>query len=70
VYKRKGSLCFFIFRIEVLLYDSRIGYIWQVLCRNLRALLLELIAISRATRGKEAFPIDLAPTGDDFDSSL
>lgn len=38
--------------------------------RNLRALLLELIAISRATRGKEAFPIDLAPTGDDFDSSL
>ena len=38
-------------------------------CRNLRALLVELIAISEATRGKGTFNLDLTPVGDDFDSS-
>ena len=38
-------------------------------CRNLRALLVELIAISAATWGKGTFHLDLRPVGDDFDSS-
>jgi len=37
--------------------------------RNLRALLVELIAIAAATRGKAEFAIDLRPVGEDFDSS-
>lgn len=35
--------------------------------RNLRSLLVELIAIARATRGRDDLDIDLSPVGEDFD---
>jgi len=34
--------------------------------RNFKSLLEELVCISKATRGKEHFQIDLTPAGDDF----
>ena len=37
------------------------------LCRHLRKLLVELLAIARATRGKEELALDLSPVGEDFD---
>lgn len=36
-------------------------------CRHLRKLLVELLAIARATRGKEELTLDLSPVGEDFD---
>lgn len=36
-------------------------------CRHLRKLLVELLAIARATHGKEELTLDLSPVGDDFD---
>lgn len=35
--------------------------------RHFRKLLVELIAIAKATNGKEDFPIDLSPVGEEFD---
>jgi hypothetical protein len=35
--------------------------------RHLRRLLEELLAIAKATRGKEDFSLDLSPVGQDFD---
>ncbi|PRW39334.1 2-dehydro-3-deoxyphosphooctonate aldolase 1 [Chlorella sorokiniana] len=35
--------------------------------RHLRKLLVELLAIARATRGKEELTLDLSPVGEDFD---
>lgn len=35
--------------------------------RHLRRLLVELMAIAAATRGKDDFPLDLSPVGADFD---
>ncbi|KAI7837884.1 hypothetical protein COHA_008371 [Chlorella ohadii] len=35
--------------------------------RHLRKLLVELLAIARATHGKEELTLDLSPVGDDFD---
>ena len=35
-------------------------------CRNLRALLEELVAIAAVTKGKEVLQLDLLPVGDDF----
>ncbi len=32
-------------------------------------MLEELIAIAAATKGKEEFPLNLTPVGDDFDAS-
>ena len=41
---------------------------WELSCECcLRALLEELIAIANATKGKEDFPIDLSPVGEEFD---
>lgn len=34
--------------------------------RNFKPLLEELVSIAKVTKGKEAFDIDLTPTGDDF----
>ena len=37
-------------------------------CRHLRRLLVELVAIAAATRGREAFDLDLSAVGEaDFD---
>ena len=35
--------------------------------KHFRRLLQELMALAQATRGLEPFPIDLSPTGEDFD---
>lgn len=35
--------------------------------RHLRSLLVELIAIAEASRGREELELDLSPIGEDFD---
>lgn len=37
------------------------------LCRHLRRLLVELIDVAKASKGKEEFSLDLSPVGEDFD---
>lgn len=36
-------------------------------CRHLRRLLVELLAVAKASRGKEEWGLDLSPVGEDFD---
>lgn len=39
----------------------------QLRRRHLRRLLVELLEVAKASKGKQAFDLDLSPVGEDFD---